>query len=147
MDESLCSTEKRRYLLRRKQCHASRDPTALTRAQNKDLALDAQRLQNLQVHDSSVPVREVLALCARLAVAQKLDCDQVHGVRELLVAILRAVELGGGREAVDEDEGGFAGVVGFGHLVGGFYASQMGNVDGLGVWHDWDCFTNHELKV
>ncbi len=93
----------------------------------------------MQVHDGSVPVGEVLALRPRLAVAQQLDGEEVHRVCELLVAVLAAVELGGGGEGVDEDQGRLGGVVGVWHLVAGFDAAQVGHVDGFGVGHCWWC--------
>ena len=126
------------YPIRSQKRHPHRDPPALTRAQHKGL-LDAQRLHHLQVHDGRVPVREVLALGARLAVPEQLDGQQVHRVRQLLVAVLLAVQLRRGGEGVDEHERRLRGVVGIGHLVAGFDAAQVRDLNGFGVGHCWWC--------
>lgn len=112
----------------REKRHSHGDPAALGGAEDEDLALDAEGGDDLQVHDRRVPVGEVGCEVGdvrgrfgggetRLAVPEQLDGEQVHVFVELGVGVLLAVELGGGGEAVDEDEGGLGGVVGVGHLV------------------------------
>ena len=71
--------------------------------------------------------------------SQQLDGDQIHRIVEFLVRVLGSVELGGGRETVDEDEGGFGGVVGVWHLVGAVDAAEVRDADGFGVRHDVVC--------
>ena len=42
-------------------------------------------------HYRRVPICKVLRLCASLAVAEKLNGDEIHGICQLLVLILRLV--------------------------------------------------------
>jgi hypothetical protein len=120
------------YPIRRQQRHPDRNPTPLTRPQHKPL-LYPQRLHNLQIHKRRVPVRPLLvpAIHSRAAVAEEFDGEKVHGVGEATVGVLAGVEVGVCGEGVDEDEGWFGGVVGLGHLVGGGYAAQVGDLDGF----------------
>jgi hypothetical protein len=116
--------------------HTSADPPALTRAQHKRL-LDSQRLENLEVHVSSVPIRPLQRLGTRRSMPEKLDGKEVDLGGELFVLELQLVEIGRGCEGVYEDEGGFGRVVRFGHLVGRVDATEVGDADGflVGVGH------------
>lgn len=73
----------------------------------------------------------VYLFCSCAPMAQEFDREQIHAVREGFIGVLGGIQEGGGGERVDEDEGRFAGVVGVGHVVGGGYASEMGDVDCL----------------
>lgn len=124
------------YLLWREQCHADGDPAALACSKDEDLAGDFQCIQYLEIHDGSVPVGEVLRLGPGLAMSEKFNGDQVHGIGEILVGILAAVQLRAGCEAVDENKSGLGGVVRLRHLISRIDAAEMGNVDSFGVGHD-----------
>lgn len=79
------------YLLRPHQRHPRCNPPTLTRPQHKRL-FDPQHIQHLQVHLRRIPVRPVLAARARLAMAQQLDRQQVHGASQRRVFVLLRVE-------------------------------------------------------
>lgn len=128
------------YHLRRQQRHPRRDPPALTRPQHKyftrNLAPLAQRLEHLEVHDGRIPISPVLGLGARLAVAQQLDGDEVHAVGQVLVGVLRAVEVGVRQERIDHYESRFGGVQVARGLVGGDGAVEVWHGDVAAAWHD-----------
>jgi hypothetical protein len=96
--------------------HACGDPATLAGAEHESL-LDAERLHHLEVHLGSVPVGPAGADGAGVAMAEELDGQQVHGIGQLLVLVLRSVQLDAGDEGIDEDQGGLGGVVGMGHVV------------------------------
>ena len=56
----------------------------------------------LQVHDGSVPIGEVLGLCPRSAMTEHFDGEEIHGRGELVVLILRTVQIGGDDEGIDK---------------------------------------------
>jgi hypothetical protein len=85
------------------QSHPYSDPPTLARPQHKHLPSNLQRIKHLQIHDRSIPVREVLRLRPRLAMSKQFDGQQIHGIRKLLVSILAAIKLRACGETVYED--------------------------------------------
>lgn len=84
------------YLVWCQKCHSDGDPTTLTRPEHKSLlalAEHTQSLQGLKIHDSSIPVGEVLAFRPGLTMAEQFNGNQVHGIVELFVGILALVQL------------------------------------------------------
>ena len=77
------------------------------------------------------PVCKVLGLRTRLSVSQKLDGEQIHLIRELLVRVLAFVELRRSREGVDQDKGWLRRIVRMGHLVASIDTAQMGHCSPL----------------
>ncbi len=101
------------YLLRRKQSHPHSNPTSLTRPQHKNLPRNLQRIEDLQIHNRSIPISEILGFRPGLAMAEQFYRDQIESVRKFGVGVLATVELRAGGERVDEHEGGFGGVEGW----------------------------------
>lgn len=125
------------YLFRGQQSHTSSDPASSAGSQGKSL-LDTESLHDLQVHDSRVPVGEVLRLCACGAMAERLDGEQVDGIGQVLCSKLRLKERRGCAHGVDEHEGGLAGVDSRARdTIAGIDASEVGNTDGSFGGHFW----------
>ena len=67
--------------------------------------------------------------------AEQLNGDKIHLVRQLLVAILLLVQLRRGSEAIHEDQGRFRRIIGVGTLICSVDAAKMRHMDNLGVRH------------
>ncbi|KIH93560.1 hypothetical protein SPBR_04130 [Sporothrix brasiliensis 5110] len=98
----------------RQQRQAHSDPAALGRAEGKE-RVDPERVEQLQGHVRRVPVGKRGAgarpgHCA--AVAQGLDGDQVGSRAQVRILELGLVVVGGGRERVEEHDGGLGAVNG-----------------------------------
>jgi len=98
------------YLVGGEHGHPGGDPPALRRSQDKGF-MDLESLENLEVRDGGVPVRELLVRSACLAVPVRLDGDQVRSLAEARVGELRAVQVDGRGERVDQQDGRERGVV------------------------------------
>lgn len=127
------------YPLRGQNGHTGDHPSTLTRAKSKSL-LDIELVHDLQGHDGSVPVGEVLDRTAGGAVAERLDGQQVDGIRQRLAVELVVVERDGCAHGVDEDDGGLGGVdLVPGKAVAGRDATEVGDLDGGCGCHDVIC--------
>lgn len=67
------------------QCHLHCNPSSLGSTKGKDLALDTECINDLQVHDCTIPVGEMETLGSGLSMTEGLNCNQIDCVRELLV--------------------------------------------------------------
>ena len=63
------------------------------------------------------------------------DGEEIHGRGELVVLILRAVQIGGDDEGIDKYESRFGGIVGVRHIVASFDTAQMGDLDEFRLQH------------
>lgn len=123
---------------RRQERHARDDPSALAGAEGVRLG-DAQAVHDLQGHDGTVPVGEVVhSLTAGGPVAQRLDRDKVGRRGESLVRELGLVQGDGHAHAVEQDDGRLGGVdVAVARDgVPGSDAAQVGNGDCVAGSHD-----------